>query len=165
VGQAEEVNQEPVVKIETTRFGPLDIDETTIIRIPGGLIGFPEHERFILLRHNPESPFYWFQSVDQSDLAFVIVDPHVFKPDYRIPLNQSVLAMMNAGSDQEISTFVIVTIPRGNPQGMTANLLGPLVINTGSRLAKQLVLDDRQYSHRHPIMSPPGREVGREKNR
>jgi flagellar assembly factor FliW len=52
----------------------------------------------------------------------------------------------------ELSVFVIVTIPAGNPGAMTANLLGPLVVNPRSRRAKQLVLDDRLYSHRYRVL-------------
>ncbi|MFH1140013.1 MAG: flagellar assembly protein FliW [Pseudomonadota bacterium] len=143
------------MKIQTSRFGELEIDEESVISIPGGLIGFPDQERYLILRHNPQSPFFWFQAVDRPDLAFVIVDPTVFKPDFDAPLPKALLLGLKASSPQEINTFVIVTIPPGKPEAMTANLLGPVVINTKTKLARQLVLDERQYSHCHPIMKAP----------
>lgn len=141
------------MKILTSRFGEIEIEAGAVIDVPGGLIGFPKEERYLLIRHKPDSPFFWFQALDDPDLAFVIVDPAVFKPDYRVPCPPLLLSSIQATNVEEISFFVIVTIPRGNPQGMTANLLGPLVINTKTRLGKQLVLDESKYSHRHPIMT------------
>ncbi|MEW6263494.1 MAG: flagellar assembly protein FliW [Thermodesulfobacteriota bacterium] len=145
------------MKIRTTRFGEMDIDPEATISTPGGLIGFPNEERYVLIRHSPDSPFFWFQAVDNPDLAFVIIDPALFKPDYQVPLPEALISALKADSPEEISVFVIVTIPRQDPQTMTANLLGPLVINTQARLGRQIVLDERQYSHRHPIMAG-GRE-------
>ena len=143
------------MKIQTSRFGELEIDDSSVISITGGLIGFPEQERYIILRHNPQSPFFWFQAVERPDLAFVIVDPKVFKPDYDAPLPKALLAGLKASSPDDINIFVIVTIPQGKPEAMTANLLGPVVINSSSKLARQLVLDERLYSHCHPIMQAP----------
>ena len=141
------------MKIQTSRFGEIDVDESSIISISGGLIGFPGEERFVIIRHNPESPFYWLQAVDGPDLAFVVVDPFIFKSDYKLDLPPALLEHLQAETRNEISVFVIVTIPVGRPEAMTANLLGPLVINTKAKLARQLVLDDRHYSHQYPIMS------------
>ena len=151
------------MKIETSRFGEMEIDEKSIISVPGGLIGFPEQEQYVLIRHHPDSPFYWFQAVGNPELAFVIVDPAVFKPDYKFPTPKILLEALKAETPNDLSTFVIVTIPQGDPQGMTANLLGPVVVNTESRLARQLVLDDKHYSHRYPIMPQEKTKEGKSK--
>lgn len=152
------------MKIETTRFGTMDIDDQAIISVPGGLIGFPDQERYILIRHQPESPFFWFQAIHRADLAFVIVDPLLFKSDYAVPLPQMVLTSLQAQHANELSIYVIVTIPQGQPETMTANLLGPLVINTRTRLARQLVLDEKHYSHRHPLLSAKDRKKNQAQN-
>ncbi|MFH1092195.1 MAG: flagellar assembly protein FliW [Pseudomonadota bacterium] len=144
------------MNILTSRFGEIEIDEQSIISLPGGLIGFPEQERYVIISHSPDSPFFWLQAVDSQDLAFVIVDPQIFKADYEVPLTAQTLQLLQAESRLEVGVYVIVTIPRGNPQGMTANLLGPLVLNAKSRLARQLVLDESRYSHRHPILRAEG---------
>lgn len=141
------------MKVSTSRFGNIEVDDSAIITMLGGLIGFPQQDRYVIIRHNPDSPFFWLQAVDDADLAFVIVDPLVFKPDYQVPANKEVLESLNAASPKEISYFVIVTIPPGDPENMTANLLGPLVVNTQARLARQLVLDERRYSHRYAILA------------
>ena len=150
------------MKIKTSRFGEMEIEVETILTFPGGLIGFPEQERFIIVRHNPESPFFWLQAVDDPGLAFVIVDPLVFKPDYIVPIPPAVMSAMNATESSKLETFVIVTIPSGQPDAMTANMLGPIVVNSKLRLARQLVLDEKRYSHRYPILSGSNRGEGKQ---
>lgn len=142
------------MKILTSRFGEVEVDLQAVINVAGGLIGFPDQKRYVIIRHKPESPFFWFQSTDRPELAFVIVDPLLFKPDYEVPLPELVLDELGAAGLEEIGVYVIVTIPPGRPQDMTANLLGPLVVNTKSRLARQLVLDEKAYSYQHPILTP-----------
>ena len=146
------------MKINTSRFGEIEVDTQAIISVPGGLIGFPEQEQYVLVRHSQDSPFYWLQAAENPDLAFVIIDPQVFKPDYRVAINKTILTYMQAADETELSIFVIVTIPPGKPEAMTANLLGPVVINTQARVARQLVLDESNYSHRHPIMAAQSRD-------
>jgi flagellar assembly factor FliW len=140
------------LKILTSRFGEIEVEDSAVVDMPAGVIGFPGRQRYVIIRHNPESPFYWFQSVDESDLAFVIVDPKVFMPDFEVPMPKSLLEAIGAESPDQVSIFVIITIPEGHPEAMTANMLGPVVVNPEARLARQIVLDDRRYSHRHPIL-------------
>ena len=140
------------MKINTSRFGELEVDDQAIVTVPGGLIGFTEQQRYVILQHKPGSPFYWFQAVDHPDLAFVIVNPLTFKPDYVFDLPKALLGDLHVESPEDVAIYVIVTIPHGRPQEMTANLLGPLVINTRAKLARQIILDEARYSHRHPVM-------------
>ena len=39
------------MQIETARFGALDIDEARVLTFPGGLPGFEERRRFLLVPH------------------------------------------------------------------------------------------------------------------
>jgi flagellar assembly factor FliW len=142
-----------VLKIQTTRFGEVEVEDQSIILVQGGIIGFARYERYMIIEHNSESPFFWLQAVDSPDLAFVIVDPCLFMPDFNLTLSEPILADLKAQESQEVAVHVLVTIPHGRPQEMTANLLGPLVINTQAKLARQIIVDDERYSHRHPIIS------------
>ncbi len=142
-----------MLKIQTTRFGEVEVEDQSIILVQGGIIGFTRYERYMIIEHNSESPFFWLQAVDSPDLAFVIVDPCLFMPDFNLTLSEPILADLKAQESQEVAVHVLVTIPHGRPQEMTANLLGPLVINTQAKLARQIIVDDERYSHRHPIIS------------
>lgn len=141
-----------MIKIHTKRFGDMEFSEDSVIRVLGGLIGLSGFENYIIIRYEDDSPFYWLQSVDDPELALVMVNPLLFKPDYDPPIPLSVNQELDIQAAGELSVFVVVTIPAGNPQGMTANLLGPVIFNTRSRRAKQLVLDDRVYSHRYRVL-------------
>ncbi len=142
------------MKIKTTRFGEIEVEEHTLVSIPGGLIGFPDQERYVIIEHKPGSPFFWLQAVNRPDLAFVIANPYAFKQDYEVKVSEAVLTDLGIAGQQDMALYVIVTVPHGRPQDMTANLLGPLIINTKSRVVRQIILDDERYSHQHPLISP-----------
>ncbi len=148
------------MKIPTRRFGTLDIEEERVIYFPSGVIGFPNHKRFILFEHKKGSPFFWLQSVDDEELAFVLSDPLLFKSDYEVrvgPEDRKGLELSE--SCNGLQTFVIVNITPGQPAEITANLLGPLFINPQSRLARQVVLYQYSYSTRTPIPVGPKRST------
>ena len=141
-----------MIKINTKRFGEMEFPEDSVVKVIGGLIGLSGYENFIIIRYEDNSPFYWLQCVEEPELALVMVNPLLFKADYDPPIPLSVTQELDIQAAGELTVFVIVTIPAGNPQDMTANLLGPLVVNPRSRRAKQLVLDDRLYSHRYRVI-------------
>jgi flagellar assembly factor FliW len=140
--------------IETTRFGPLPIAEERIITVVGGLLGFPDYTRYVILNHDDDmaAPFRWLQSMENPALAFVLIDPWVFMADYAIMLPDEVCASLDLSETQPPLIFAIVTIPR-EPALMTANLQGPLVINPITRRAQQAVLANSPYTTQHAILA------------
>lgn len=96
-------------------------------------------------------PFRWLQSVERPAMAFVIIDPWIFKPDYAIELPNEVCERLQLSPEQLPLVFAIVTVPL-EPALMTANLQGPLVINLATRRAQQVVLANSPYTTRHVIL-------------
>ena len=144
-----------MIKINTKRFGEMEFSEDSVVKVLGGLIGLAGHEDYIIIRYQDDSPFYWLQCVNDPELALVMINPLIFKADYDPPLPLSLHQELDIQNPGELSLFVIVTIPPGRPQEMTANMLGPVVMNPRSRRARQLVLDDRLYSHRYKVIANP----------
>ncbi|MDR2611439.1 MAG: flagellar assembly protein FliW [Deltaproteobacteria bacterium] len=142
-----------MLKVHTQRFGEMEIPEESVVTVLGGIIGFPDFTRYVLIQRPHDAPFYWLQCLDDPTLALVLVNPVLFKDDYAPDLPGNLHAELGA-EEGGITLFAIVTIPQGRPQDMTANLLGPLAMNPATRKARQLVLDDRLYTHRHPIIPP-----------
>ena len=141
-----------MVQVESTRFGTIEVQAEKIITMPGGMPGFPENKRFVILERTESRPFLWFQSIDSPDLAFVIANPFMFKADYQPNLSSGKKVMgWETSADQDLKLYVIVNASSGDPDRMTANLLGPLVINLDRQEAMQMVLHNAPYSHRHPI--------------
>jgi len=143
------------VKIETTRLGIIEVQDEKVITMPAGMIGFPHRKRFVILQHKAHSPFFWYQSLEDPGLAFLITNPRFFLPDYGLDLQQIERATHWNGTMQEggnLEFYVTVRIPRGDPRKMTANLVGPIVVNTRLMEAVQVVLADGTHSHRHPLI-------------
>ena len=141
--------------IETSRFGQLDVDDRRFIVFKQGILGFPEQKRYALVQTGSNSGFYWLQAVDRPDLAFIVCDPRLFVTDYRAPIKAEELASIGLDSPDDAQVFVIVNKV---DDMLTGNLQGPLVINVQVRTGRQLVLSDRRYSTRHPLMRLPKSE-------
>ena len=135
--------------IATSRFGNMEVDESRLLRFPQGILGFPQQHDYALIQTSEQSDFYWLQSVDRPELAFVVCDPRLLVPDYRVSIKAEELEQINLESPEAAQVFVIVNKVDDT---LTGNLQGPLVINSETRAGKQLVLSDRRYSTRHPLM-------------
>jgi flagellar assembly factor FliW len=138
-------------KVKTTRFGEIEVKENDVIVLPAGLIGFPELTRYILLDHDKDSPFKWLQSLEDGAIAFVLINPLLFKPDYTVEVSETEVSDLDLKSEEDAVISVIITMP-SNPQNMTANLKAPLVFNLKNRKGKQLILNNSAYTTRHNIM-------------
>lgn len=137
--------------INTRNFGPLTVREDQVIIFAPGLLGFTSLHRYVLIERRQESPFLWLQSLDNPELAFVVIDPAVILSDYR-PTLKGAMQELTAENEDDLKVLVILTIPPGRPQDMTANLMGPLAVNLKNRRGKQLVLEDPRYSHKHRVL-------------
>ena len=137
--------------LDTSRFGRIEVDDEKIIRFPEGLIGFQDKKCFLILPHRPGSPFRWLQSVDDGNLAFIIIKPEAFVPDYRPALSREERTFFRFDSEEEAVVYAIVVVP-SDPRKMSANLLGPLIINPKLKIGKQVVLSSREYSTCHYIV-------------
>ncbi len=142
--------------IDTSRFGQLEVNPERLINFDEGILGFPQQHEYALIQTGEGSGFYWLQSVDTRDLAFVVCDPRLFVADYQVPVKLEDLECIELRDPDHGQVFVIV-----NKVGdlLTGNFQGPLVINVGNRKGRQLVLSDKRYSTRHPLMRIPGRAV------
>ena len=141
------------MKVETTRFGTIDISEQEIIRFPEGLYGFEKEKEFTLLPFNPnvESPMEWMQSLKSDHLAFVVTDPYLYLADYKLKLSEEDKKRVELEEDDLFLTRAIVTIPE-NYSEMTVNLIAPVVINKDKGVAKQFVLTNMDYDTRHYLL-------------
>ncbi len=137
------------MQVKTTRFGVVDIADDKVITFPQGLLGFPDHRRYCLLEPGDEACFFWLQSLDEPALAFVVTDPARFFKDYEVPIRAEQAESLNIDKIEDAQVFVIV-----NKVGemLTANLQGPLLINTLNLSGQQLVLADKRWSTRHTLM-------------
>lgn len=125
--------------LETTRFGALEIDLDSVISFPDGLPGFPEVRGVTLIKVSDDQPFYWLQDIDRGDLAFLAVIPWEYFPEYELALSDEDESALKVEDPGDLLVLTLVTVDRDVPL-VTANLLGPIVINQANRLARQTVL-------------------------
>ena len=138
------------MEVRTTRFGVLQIAEDRIIHVPKGLLGFQQYTRYCLLEPGDDACFFWLQCVDEPALAFVITDPSLFVPDYSVPIRADQMGEIGLGKLEDAQVFVIVNKV---DQTLTGNLQGPLVINTLTRAGEQMVLAEKRWTTRHPLVN------------
>ena len=137
------------MEIETTRFGKLTVEDDRVMTFPHGLLGFPEQGRFALIQTGEENYFFWLQSVDEPSLAFVVTDPSIFFKDYEVPIREETEQELQLADRSFAQLFVIC-----NKVGdwLTGNLLGPIVVNAQNRLAQQVVLTEKKWTTRQPLI-------------
>ncbi len=140
------------MQIQTTRFGALEIDERAVLTMKRGLLGFEGRDRYVLIQSQADGVFRWMQCVDDPDLAFVVVDPVQWFPDYSVVLSDEDAAALGIGHPDEAAICAIVTL-NDRPEEVTANLVGPVVINVHNGRAEQVIIDDSRYHTRHRLMA------------
>jgi len=140
-----------MIKINTPRFGNIEIDESKSIHFAEGLLGFPDDKKYVVMEHKPDSPFTWLQSLTSPDLAFVMTNPFLVNPDYLKDVSQEEEKLLKNGENDAIMIFAIVTIPNGKAKDSTVNLMGPIVVDPETKEGKQVILANSEYSHRYPL--------------
>ncbi len=138
-------------EIETRPFGKMQIEEKQILHFPEGLMGFEEFTNYALIEENDETPFKWLQSLDDKNLAFIVIEPFLFEPNYKPQLDKEEIAQIEISDISESLLMVIVTIPQ-DPNMMTANLQGPILINPKIKKAKQYISRDEKHPVRKLIL-------------
>lgn len=138
------------VMIDSERLGEVEIDESSLIEFPAGIIGFPELRRYAMVAAEASGLYSWLQSVDDPDLAFLAVVPGPFFPDYAPSINDDECDAIGLSDPQDAQLLCLVTV---GDETVTANLLGPVVLNVRNRLARQVVLTDSSLSTRAPIVA------------
>jgi flagellar assembly factor FliW len=138
------------VVVKTGRFGQLTVSDEEIITVSQGLLGFPEYTRFCLVDSGDDTLILWLQSLENPEIAFPLLEPKIFKPDYTVRLSAVELRDLRLNNINQSAVFSVLTIPEEMTQ-MTANIKAPLVINLKEQLARQVVLQENEYSVKHPM--------------
>ncbi len=138
------------MRVVTKPFGAIEVDDRQIISFPYGILGFENLKNYVLL-DAVQQPFYWLQSLEVVEVAFVLINPRIFHPDYSLDVPGEELEEIGIKSEENTLDFAIVTIPE-NPVEMTANLQGPIIINKISRVGRQSISNNDKWQVRHLIM-------------
>ena len=136
--------------INSHRFGTVEVPEDKIITMERPVLGFERLKQFCLIEMTELAPFHWMQSTEDPTVAFLVMNPVIFFPDYRIEINSQEIAELEVTDPTSVETYVILTIQKDNSD-ISANLQGPILINTVNNKGKQLVLVNSRYKVQHSI--------------
>lgn len=140
------------MKVTTKLFGEIEAAENKIIVFSGGIIGFPELERFLLIHdaENEKSSISWLQSFDEPAFAMPVIDPLLLIADYNPVVEHEMLVPLGDMKPEDMLVLVTITVPSDLTK-MTANFKAPIIINAGSNRACQLIIEDERYEVKHPV--------------
>lgn len=141
--------------VTSTRFGTIDVPDDKAFDLGPGLLGFPDGKRYIVIEIEDDDVYFWLQSVEIPDLAFLAIRPWEFFPDYELDVPEGAQEEIELTDPVESEVFVLLTTHHEGDDlvDITANLLGPIVVNTSNRKGRQLVLSSDEYSTREPLVS------------
>ena len=140
------------MKVQTTRFGDIDIQEEDVITLAEGMLGFSENMRFTLIPDELGEPFQWMQSLEEPSLAFVVIEPSRVLSEYHFSVKRDQIKALETEVVEDLLVYVIVTMA-GSILDVTVNLQGPIVINKNTNIGQQIVLNDPKFSTRHPLFT------------
>lgn len=135
----------------TTCLGEVSASRETTIEFPRGLLGFEGYRKYALIAESGQEPFVHLRSLDEPSLEFILVNPRLFFPHYKVEVDRREIAELDAPDISRLTTWAIVTVPEDWSE-MSANLQGPLLINPQNGLGKQVVLVHGPYTTRHYLL-------------
>ena len=138
-------------KIDTLRFGAIEIDEGKIVRFAAGIPAFEDEHEFVIIPYDEESPYVFLQSVATPELAFLMTNPFLFFPDYAFELDDASQEELGIKEQADLELYTLLTLPNGSVPDMTANLMAPVVVGTSTMRGKQIVLEKSRYTTKHRL--------------
>lgn len=128
------------MRIESQRIGTIEVDESSLIEFPSGLVGLPTRRRFVILEFDRDVPMAWMQNVDDAEFGIPVADAGIFVRNYRVEMPRAVADELELDSLKDAVILVVTTIHQGGIM-VTGNLRAPLVVNLANRRGRQVVLD------------------------
>lgn len=136
------------MKINTSRFGELDVEQENILIFPNGMLGFENCTKYSLFHEEKDQPMvFWLQSMDDPEVVFSVVDPTAFGLNYQITLTDDEAKLLDAKNETDIAVMLVLYNPLvedggkfKQSSGVSANINGPLLINVNSKRGMQKLM-------------------------
>ena len=138
--------------LNTKNFGQVEVAEQDILKFEYGIPGFENMTQFVILgkTDDDDSPFFWLQSIDNENLAFVIMNPRDLVPDYEAEIDMFTAGVLGIVDENEALIYSIVTVPEDITK-ISINLKAPVIINARNNKGCQVVLENEKYKFKHII--------------
>ena len=138
------------MQIETIRFGTVDVDEKKLILFDEGIPGLEEYRKYALLQFEDSYPIIWLQSVDEGGICLPVLDTYAVLSGYVFHIDDEDVKTLGINGPEDLHVVSVLVIPE-EIQRMTVNLAAPIIINTVTGKAKQILLSGSDYNVRVPV--------------
>ena len=138
------------MQLDTLRFGRVEVDEEKAIVFNDGIPGLEQYRKYALLQFEDSYPIVWLQSVEDTGICLPVLDTFKVLPEYVFDIDETDVKALEITTPDELHVVSVVVIPE-DIQGMTVNLAAPILINTTTGKAKQVVLSGSEYNVRAPV--------------
>lgn len=133
-------------QLENLVYSPDDV-----VTFSDGIPGFDQNKEFVIVKDENYEPFEWLVSTDGSGLRFAMLNPMIVYPEYSPNISKPQIEGLGLETPEDILMYVIVTIGQ-DPTNSTLNLMGPVIINTAKKIARQIILENSDYGTKEPIV-------------
>lgn len=146
------------MNVNAKYFGNVSYESSDIIQINNGLIGFDSYTKYLPLSFHEENNFMIsLQSLEEESLSFILMDPFQLFPEYAPDLTEQDMEELKIDSLEDVVFYAICVI-RDTTASSTVNLKAPLVINLANRTAKQVILEQPEYTFQHTLAQATKKE-------
>lgn len=138
------------INIKTRDFGDITVNVEDMINFTCGMYGFDDYKSYVILKDSPEDDIMFLQSLDNTDLSFVLIDPYTIFRNYEPILTEDDLNELGVKNEAELK-YLVIAIIKENIKESVVNLKSPIAINPGTKTAKQVILQNT-YPLRYNIL-------------
>lgn len=142
------------VLLETLPATDLEQQVANRFTLPQGIIGFRDYTQAELLYLPDHLPFLWMKLSNGTDTVhFVVIEPAGLIADYSPEIFDDDAATLDLRDAGEAMVLNIVTLEQQRPLEAKVNLIGPIILNRRTKLARQLVISNySRYSAHHSLV-------------
>ncbi len=138
--------------MKTKYFGEVTFSKDEILTFENGIFVFEDSKKFALMYfEDGTDAMVCLQSIEDEDLAFVLMNPFFLLPSYQPELKDSDIELLELDENTEGVLYYAVCVAKDSLPESTINLRCPIVINPSNRKAVQVILENDEYSFRHSL--------------
>jgi flagellar assembly factor FliW len=137
---------------DETKHDEQNAQHSHTLDVSGGLFGFPEIKNMELFYDQEELPFMWLREDNQEGLAFIVIEPGGIIPDYTVEISDNDVEYLGITGADDTMILNIVTLPSEGNSKISVNLVGPVIVNRNTLVAKQCIINNHEkYSARYVL--------------
>jgi flagellar assembly factor FliW len=138
-------------------------DEKLVLHLPFGLIGLRHLNVFELEPAGGGVPFQILRALvdeGESPMEFVVIAPNHLLDGYKIVLRDEDVESLQIQEPSAAMVLNIVAIHSHEPQHVTVNLVGPIVVNRSTLIGQQVIIENSSdFSIEHVLVDQREEEI------